>query len=284
MKQKLIYLLKLLPIMLLAISLISTIFMVTKGFLISDSSKVIDSSEIEFIENFIKDLKTKNNLKIYQAVNSKAFPKNDLEAILKKREITEILKGTTPKIQIFIKEDKVSLESFGLQDGKGVQFLIEKKGEKTIQCSFSIGKNRKGVSEIAGFYFKDNDLSIEEIRLRDKLKISNLSLSNYIIIAYLLSGLALWIFAYVKLVNSIYTNEIKYYFLLFLFVAGLSYDWNSSDFLSQYQFISFHLNPLSINKHSYVENWKITVSFPLGAIIFLTKLSSASLRKIENGA
>ncbi|TGK50549.1 hypothetical protein EHQ16_05240 [Leptospira kanakyensis] len=272
MKQKLLSYIKFLPLGFLTFSIAFTIYIILNGYLIKEPENKLDSSEIVFLETFIKNVKSKDINQIYKVLNSNIGDKNSILKVLNEKEFYDTVNNAIPKVTLFLKDENYNLESVGLKEGKSLQFLLENKNGESTYCSITIGKNNKGKLEIAGFEFTNIKLSISEIILKDKLKTENLTSSNYLIIGYILFTLIIWTAAYITLIYSKYSSEKKYYFLIFLFVFGITYDWNSSELLEQYQFISMTLNPLSVKKTNFLENWKLIISFPLGAIIFLAKI------------
>ncbi|MCW7469373.1 hypothetical protein [Leptospira kanakyensis] len=272
MKQKLLSYIKFLPLGFLTFSIAFTIYIILNGYLIKEPENKLDSSEIVFLETFIKNVKSKDFNQIYKVLNSNIGDKNSILKVLNEKEFYDTVNNAIPKVTLFLKDENYNLESVGLKEGKSLQFLLENKNGESTYCSITIGKNNNGKLEIAGFEFTNIKLSISEIILKDKLKTENLTSSNYLIIGYILFTLIIWTAAYITLISSKYSSEKKYYFLIFLFVFGITYDWNSSELLEQYQFISMTLNPLSVKKTNFLENWKLIISFPLGAIIFLAKI------------
>lgn len=284
MKQKIINFLKIAPLLFLTISICFTFYIVFKGLLIRDPSRTLNSNEIKFIEEFNNNLKAKKVNKILNVLNSKVSDRNELITFFNKKEFKDIPGNLIPKIQFITNEENVNFEEIGLHDGKKIEFLLAREDGKSLLCVLYFGKNIKEYLEIAGFNFKNIELSISEILERDKLKTNNFSASNFLILGYLFIVILIWIIAYIKLIKSSYSSEKKYYFLIFLFVAGITYDWNSSELLTQYQYISLKLSPLDIKKHSYLENWKILVSFPIGAVLLIFKLVLGSHSNSEDGA
>lgn len=282
MKQKLLKFLKYSPLVFLTFSISFTIYIIFNGYLIKNPASKLESTEIEFLETFIKNLKSKNINEVYKVLNSNVGDKNTIVKVLNEKEFYETVTLAIPKIKLFLKEENFDLESIELKDGKNLQFLLENKNGESTYCTINIGKNKNGKLEIAGFEFTNIKLSIDEIILKDRLKIENLTVGNYLIIGYIILTIYIWAIAYTKLISSQFSSEKKYYFLLFLFVAGITYDWNSSEFLTQYQFISMNLSPIAVKKNNFLENWKLIVSFPIGAVIFLIKYMTKSNPRNEN--
>ncbi|MCW7490859.1 hypothetical protein [Leptospira meyeri] len=282
MKQKLLKFLKYSPLFFLTFSISFTIYIIFNGYLIKNPASKLESTEIEYLETFIKNLKSKNINEVYKVLNSNVGDKNTIVKVLNEKEFYETVTLAIPKIKLFLKEENFDLESIELKDGKNLQFLLENKNGESTYCTINIGKNKNGKLEIAGFEFTNIKLSIDEIILKDRLKIENLTVGNYLIIGYIILTIYIWAIAYTKLISSQFSSEKKYYFLLFLFVAGITYDWNSSEFLTQYQFISMNLSPIAVKKNNFLENWKLIVSFPIGAVIFLIKYMTKSNPRNEN--
>ncbi|PJZ79276.1 hypothetical protein [Leptospira meyeri] len=282
MKQKLLKFLKYSPLAFLTFSISFTIYIIFNGYLIKNPASKLESTEIEYLETFIKNLKSKNINEIYKVLNSNVGDKNTIIKVLNEKEFYDTVTLAIPKIKLFIKEENFDLESIELKDGKNLQFLLENKNGESTYCTINIGKNKNGKLEIAGFEFTNIKLSIDEIIQKDRLKIEDLTVGNYLIIGYIILTIYIWAIAYTKLISSQYSSEKKYYFLLFLFVAGITYDWNSSEFLTQYQFISMNLSPIAVKKNNFLENWKLIVSFPIGAVIFLIKYMTKSNPRNEN--
>jgi hypothetical protein len=270
------------PLVFLIFSIIFSIYIVFNGYLIKNPESKLESTEIQYLETFIKNIKSKNLNEIFKVLNSKVADKNTIIKVLNEKDFDDTINKANPKIKLFIKEEKFDLKSVELEDGRKLQFLLENKNGESTFCTFSIGRNKNGNPEIAGFEFTNIKLSIDEIIQKDRLKTQDLSLGNYLIIGYIFLIIFIWAFADGKLISSKYSSEKKYYLLLFLFVAGITYDWNSSELLTQYQFISLNLNPISIKKHNFYENWKLIISFPIGAVIFLIKYMTNSERSNEN--
>ncbi|XDD52963.1 hypothetical protein AB3N62_10765 [Leptospira sp. WS4.C2] len=271
MKLKLLAYLKFLPLVFLIFSISFTIYIIYNGLLLKEPENKLDPSKIVFLETFIKNIKTKDINKIYRVLNSNIGDKNSVLNVLNEMEFYDTVNKAIPKITLFLKEENIDLKSAGLREGTSLHFILENKNGESTYCAITIGKNTDGKLEIAGFEFTNLKLSIAEIIQKDKLKTESLTLSNYLIIGYIILITIIWAAAYIKLISSKYSSEKKYYFLIFLFVAGITYDWNSSELLEQYQFISMTLNPISVKKNNFLENWKLIISFPLGAVIFLMK-------------
>lgn len=282
MKQKLIKYLKFIPLVFLIFSISFSIYNVFNGYLIKNPDSKLEVTEIEYLESFIKNLKSKNINEIYKILNSNVGNKDTIINLLNQKEFYDTVSKANPKIILFLKEEKLNLESIELKDGKNLQFLLENKNGESTYCTINLGKNNNGKIEISGFEFTNIKLSIDEIILKDKLKIEELTIGNYLIIGYIILIILIWTFAYKKLTSSKYSSEKKYYFLLFLFVAGITYDWNSPEFLTQYQFVSMNLSPIAFKKNNFLENWNLIVSFPIGAVIFLIRYMTNSDRSNEN--
>ncbi|XDD52995.1 hypothetical protein AB3N62_10925 [Leptospira sp. WS4.C2] len=282
MKQKLLKYFKFIPLVFLTFSISFTIYIIFNGYLIKNPESKLESAEIKYLETFIKNLKSKKIDDIAKVLNSNVGDKNAIIKVLNEKEFYDTASKANPKIILFLKDDKFDLESIGLQDGKNLQFLLENKNGESTYCTINIGKNNNGKLEIAGFEFTNIKLSIAEIIAKDKLKIENLTIGNYFIIGYIILIIIIWAIAYTKLISSKYSSEKKYYFLIFLFVAGITYDWNESELLTQYQFISMNLSPIAVKKNNFLENWKLIISFPIGAVIFLIKNMMKSDLSNEN--
>ncbi|WCL50681.1 hypothetical protein [Leptospira sp. GIMC2001] len=282
MKEKITKSLKFLPLIFLGISIYFTISVIFNGYLTNNPNSKMTENEIQFLETFIKNLKTKKYQNIFNVLNENLGEKENILKELNKKEYNDTIKIAKPEIRILLKKENLNLEKIQLEEGKTILFLIENNSENSTLCEISFGKNNEEHYEIVGFNFTEIKLSISEIQLMDKLKFENLEFSNYLVLCYILFIIVIWTFAYLKLINSNYSSEKKYYFLLFLFVAGITYDWNSSELLTQYQFISLNLNPVAIKKNNFLENWKVIISFPLGAVIFLLKTITMEDKKNKN--
>lgn len=140
---------------------------------------------------------------------------------------------------------------------------------KTWALATVVIDTEDAIKRVVGFHVNQTSRSLEEM---NAFTLSGKSLRHYVILAF---AIAIPLLITVALVRCIRTLGLKRKWLWIVFIlcglGSLGLNWTTGEILFNPLSISVHFFGVSAVKLGLYASWIITVSLPLGAIIFLLR-------------